>query len=133
MEENWRKCYIGFTGVGTFLNTRKNGDYQIARNGWLSDYNDPISMLDMWISGSGNNDAQWSNPEYDALIAKVKSSTDPVERFELMHKAEDLIFEDSMLCPIYYYVDLYLIDESVEGFWSSPLGYKYFMYATIKK
>ncbi|MGI6050510.1 MAG: peptide ABC transporter substrate-binding protein [Acetivibrionales bacterium] len=137
LQDMWKKIGVNVTLVsqewGTFLNTRKNGDYQIARNGWLSDYNDPISMLDMWISGSGNNDAQWSNPEYDALIAKVKSSTDPVERFELMHKAEDLIFEDSMLCPIYYYVDLYLIDESVEGFWSSPLGYKYFMYATIKK
>jgi oligopeptide transport system substrate-binding protein len=50
-----------------------------------------------------------------------------------MHEAEDLIFADSMLCPIYYYVDLYLIDQSIEGFWSSPLGYKYFMYATVKK
>lgn len=43
---------------GTFLNTRKNGDYTLARNGWLADYNDPINMLDMWVSESGNNDAQ---------------------------------------------------------------------------
>lgn len=117
----------------TFLNTRKNGDYQIARNGWLCDYNDPISMLDMWITGGGNNDAQWSNPEYDALISKIKSTTDNEERYKLMHQAEDMIFEDSMLCPIYYYVDLYLMDQSIEGFWSSPLGFKYFMYATVKK
>lgn len=137
LQDMWKKIGVNISLVsqewGTFLNTRKNGEYQIARNGWLSDYNDPISMLDMWITGGGNNDAQWSNPEYDALIAKIKTSTDPAERFDLMHKAEDLIFEDSMLCPIYYYVDLYLIDQSIEGFWSSPLGYKYFMYATIKK
>lgn len=117
----------------TFLNTRKNGDYYIARNGWLSDYNDPISMLDMWITGSGNNDAQWSNAEYDALIAEVKSTDDQEKRFELMHKAEDIIFEESMLCPIYYYVDLYLLSEKVEGFYSSPLGYKYFMYASVNE
>lgn len=43
---------------GTFLNTRKNGDYVLARNGWLADYNDPINMLDMWVTASGNNDAQ---------------------------------------------------------------------------
>jgi oligopeptide transport system substrate-binding protein len=43
---------------GTFLNTRKDGDYTLARNGWLADYNDPINMLDMWVSESGNNDAQ---------------------------------------------------------------------------
>ncbi len=137
LQDMWGKLGVKISLVsqewGTFLNTRKNGDFQIARNGWLSDYNDPISMLDMWITGGGNNDAQWSNPEYDALIAKIKTSTDPAERFKLMHEAEDLIFEDSMLNPIYYYVDLYLIDQSIEGFWSSPLGYKYFMYATVKK
>ncbi|MBO5269290.1 MAG: hypothetical protein J6B77_00805, partial [Clostridia bacterium] len=43
----------------TFLNTRKDGDYSIARNGWLADYNDPICFLDMWISNSGNNDVQF--------------------------------------------------------------------------
>ena len=43
----------------TFLETRKNGDYSIARNGWLADYNDPICFLDMWTSGSGNNDVQY--------------------------------------------------------------------------
>ena len=42
----------------TFLETRKQGNYTVARNGWLADYNDPINMLDMWVSYSGNNDAQ---------------------------------------------------------------------------
>jgi oligopeptide transport system substrate-binding protein len=116
----------------TFLNTRKNGEYFIARNGWLGDYNDPISFLDMWITGGGNNDAHWSNAEYDAIIAKVKSSSDRKERMELMHKAEDIIFEESMLCPIYYYVDIYLKSEKLQGFYSSPLGYKYFMYSSVK-
>ncbi len=115
----------------TFLNSRKNGDYEIARNGWLADYNDPITFLDMWITGSGNNDAQWSNAKYDDLISQVKASSDPAERMKLMHQAEDLIFDDWMLCPIYYYVDIYLQNPKVEGVWSSPLGYKYFMYAKI--
>ncbi len=115
----------------TFLNTRKNGDYTVARNGWLADYNDPITFLDMWTTGSGNNDAQWSNAAYDQLISDIKSSDDATVRFEKMHEAEDLIFDDWMLCPIYYYVDLYLMSNKLEGVWSSPLGYKYFMYATI--
>ena len=115
----------------TFLNSRKNGDYEIARNGWLADYNDPITFLDMWITGSGNNDAQWSNAKYDDLISQMKASSDPAEGMKLMHQAEDLIFDDWMLCPIYYYVDIYLQNPKVEGVWSSPLGYKYFMYAKI--
>ncbi len=137
LQDMWKKIGVNVTLVSqewnTFLNTRKNGEYFIARNGWLCDYNDPISMLDMWVTGGGNNDAQWSNAKYDELITKIKTSTDPVERFKMMHEAEDIIFEESMLSPIYYYVDLYLLNKKVEGFWSSPLGYKYFMYAKVAK
>lgn len=137
LQDMWKKIGVNVTLVsqewGTFLNTRKNGEYFIARNGWLCDYNDPISMLDMWVTGGGNNDAQWSNAKYDELITKIKTSTDPTERFKMMHEAEDIIFEESMLSPIYYYVDLYLLNKKVEGFWSSPLGYKYFMYAKVAK
>jgi len=115
----------------TFLNSRKNGEYQIARNGWLADYNDPISFLDMWITDGGNNDAQWSNAEYDALISQIKASSDQAERMTLMHQAEDILFAEHVLCPIYYYVDIYLQSTTLEGVWSSPLGYKYFMYATV--
>ena len=51
----------------TFLNTRKNGDYSIARNGWLADYNDPICFLDMWVTASGNNDVQFGKENHAAL------------------------------------------------------------------
>ena len=116
----------------TFLNTRKNGEYDIARNGWLGDYNDPISFLDMWITGGGNNDAQWSNTDFDALISQVKASSDQTERMQLMHEAEDIIFDEWMLSPIYYYVDLYMVSDSVDGVYCSPLGYKFFKYASVK-
>jgi len=133
----WKEIGVNVTLVSqewnTFLNTRKNGEYYIARNGWLADYNDPITFLDMWISGGGNNDAQYSNPKYDELIRKVKSSSDRAERMKLMHEAEDILFQDWVLCPIYFYVDIYLKNTNLEGFYSSPLGYKYFMYSTMKK
>ena len=44
---------------GVFLNERKEGNYDIARNGWVADFNDPINMLEMWTTVSGNNDAQF--------------------------------------------------------------------------
>ena len=116
----------------TFLNTRKQGEYYLARNGWLADYNDPICFLDMWITGGGNNDAQWSSKEYDELIRRIKSSSDREERMKLMHQAEDILFDEWVICPIYFYVDTYLKSEKLNGFYSSPLGYKYFMYATIR-
>ena len=136
----------------TFLNTRKNGEYSVARNGWLGDYNDPISFLDMWITVSGNNDSQFGKDahkdykgysyngkdgltwaeSYDACIAAVKAETDPAKRFELMHDAEDILMSTGAICPIYYYTDIYMCSEKIDGFFSSPLGFKYFMYASVK-
>ncbi len=143
----------------TFLNTRKNGDYSVARNGWLADYNDPISFLDMWTTNSGNNDIQFGKgahealaiydldltafgidykvengtwaETYDVIISEIKACTDKEVRYQLMHAAEDLLMSTGCVTPIYYYVDIYMIDDSVEGFFSNPLGYKYFMYTTI--
>ena len=42
----------------TFLNDRKSGNFDVAREGWLADYDDPINMLEMFTSDSGNNDMQ---------------------------------------------------------------------------
>ena len=142
----------------TFLNTRKDGGYTIARNGWLADYNDPISFLDMWITASGNNDVQFGKDAhadiamynldltdlgydvkvengtwaetYDVLIGLVKTCTDTETRYELMHRAEDLLMSTGCITPLYFYTDIYMLDENVEGFFSNPLGYKYFMYCT---
>lgn len=118
----------------TFINSRQKGDYFIARNGWNGDFTDPISFLDMLITGGGNNDSQWSNPEYDTIIKKITSSFDKKERFDLMHQAEDMIMSDDnfLLAPIYYYVDVYMLSSKVEGVYSTPMANKYFMYAKVK-
>lgn len=144
----------------TFLNTRKEGNYNIARNGWVADYKDPICFLDMWVTVSGNNDVQYGKgahaaikaydldltklgydvkvedgtwaETYDVLISKIKSCTDAEKRYEMMHIAEDMLMSTGCITPLYFYTDLYMIDDSVEGFFSNPLGYKYFMNCTIK-
>ena len=143
----------------TFLNTRKNGQYSVARNGWLADYNDPICFLDMWTTVSGNNDIQFGKgahaglkmydldltalgydikvedgtwaETYDVLIAKIKSETDNTKRYKMMHIAEDILMSTGCVVPLYYYTDIFMIDDSVKGFFANPLGYKYFMYCTI--
>ncbi len=110
-----------------FLETRKNGEYQIARNGWIADYNDPISFLDMWLTGGGNNDAQYSNKDYDAAINEAKSTADPAARMAAMHKAEDIIMgQDWALGPIYFYTQKYMLNTDVKGMYYTPLGYFFF-------
>ncbi len=144
----------------TFLETRKSGAFSIARNGWLADYNDPISFLDMWVTASGNNNCQlgkgdnatvqaysidltdlgyetkvengtWAET-YDVVINDIKTCSDPEVRYALMHRAEDLLMSTGTICPLYFYTDLYMIDPNLKGFFSSPLGYKYFMYCTME-
>ena len=113
----------------------------------------------MWLSTSGNNDIQYGKgahknlkmydldltpygidykvggrtwaETYDVLITEIKACTDAETRYALMHLAEDMIMDTGCITPIYYYTDTYMLDERVEGFYSNPLGYKYFMYTTI--
>ncbi len=114
-----------------FLENRKNGEYQIARNGWIADYNDPISFLDMWLTGGGNNDAQYSVAEYDAAIAEAKATADPAVRMAAMHKAEDIIMgRDWALGPIYFYTQDFLLKDNIDGAFYTPLGYFMFSYTS---
>lgn len=137
LQDMWAKIGVNVT-VDTqewnvFQETRKNGEFEISRGGWLGDYNDPVTFLDMWVTGGGNNDAQWSNSEYDALVKKVKTTADSAERMQYMHDAEDLIFDDWMLCPLFFTVDLYKLSPKVDGFFSSKLGFKFFKYASVSE
>ncbi len=114
-----------------FLETRKTGDYQIARNGWIADYNDPTSFLDMWMTDGGNNDAQYASAEYDALINSAKSTSDVDLRMDYLHQAEDLIIgEDWVLGPIYFYTQQMMLKEDLQGVYYTPLGYYFFDYVT---
>ena len=114
-----------------FLQNRKNGDFQIARNGWIGDYNDPCSFLDMWYTGGGNNDAQYSNPDYDAQIDAAKATSDQAERMKAFHAAEDiLIDQDSVLAPLYFYTQPYMLKDNIKGMYYTPLGYFFFGYTT---
>jgi len=113
-----------------FLQTRKDGNYSIARNGWIADYNDPMSFLDMWLTGGGNNDAQYANADYDAKIQEAKNTTDPAARMQLMHEAENIIMDqDWALNPLYFYTQKYMLSDRVGGMFYTPLGYFFFSYA----
>lgn len=110
-----------------FLVERKAGNFSIARHGWIADYNDPMTFLDMWMTGGGNNDAQYVNPKYDELIKKAKASSDPAERMKLMHEAEDIaVGEDFIVAPIYFYTSSHMMKPNIEGLYYTPLGYHFF-------
>ena len=109
-----------------FLSTRQNGEYQIARHGWIGDYSDPMTFLDMWVTGGGNNDCGFSNSEYDSLIAEAKVETDTKKREELLRQAEDILMDEMPVIPVYFYTTVMAWNDDVEGVLVTALGKVYF-------
>ncbi len=116
----------------SFTAARRAGEYDVARNGWVMDYNDPSNMLDLFCSGNGNNDGKYSNPEFDAAIDASRVA-DVSEHFAQLHKAEDILMEDTGCLPIAYYNDYWLQSSSLKGIWHNPYGYWYLQYGYIEE
>jgi oligopeptide transport system substrate-binding protein len=98
-----------------YLDSKKTGHYQVARFGWIGDYPDPNTFLDMWLTGGGNNDSRWSNPEYDRLIREAGRTADLDRRLEVFQQAEAILLDEMPIIPIYFYTRVYALDPSVKG------------------
>ena len=114
----------------SFTPQRRAGDYDVCRNGWVMDYDDPSNMLELFQTGNGNNDGKYSNPEFDAAIEASKVA-DKATHFEQLHKAEDILMEDMGCIPVAYYNDFWLQNASLQGTWHSPYGYWYLQYGYV--
>ncbi|ADQ40310.1 extracellular solute-binding protein family 5 [Caldicellulosiruptor acetigenus I77R1B] len=115
------------------LQRRQNKDYMVARDGWVADYNDPMTFLDLFTSYSGNNNTNWSDKKYDSLIDLAKKTVDPKKRMQYLMEAEKMLMDQSVVIPIYFYTRGYLLRDYVKNYYMSPLGFNYFMYAKIEK
>lgn len=101
---------------GVYLKARDEGDYQVSRAGWGADYLDAMTFVDMYVTNGGNNDTNWSHPEYDAAIKTANNTTDTALRFESMHKAEKLAMDDMIIMPIYYYTNPYMAKPYIKDY-----------------
>ena len=115
----------------SFTPMRRNGDFDVARNGWVGDYSDPSNMLDLFLSTNGNNDGKFNNADFDAAIELSRTTLDSAERSKALHTAEDVLMEETGCIPVAYYNDFWLQSDKITGSWHSPYGYWYFMYADI--
>ena len=116
----------------SFTAARRAGEYDVARNGWVMDYNDPSNMVELFCTDNGNNDGKYSNPDFDAAIEGSKVA-DAAEHFAQLHKAEDILMEDMGCIPVAYYNDFWLQSSSLKGTWHSPYGYWYLQYGYIEE
>lgn len=116
------KTEIASQEFKVFQQTRKDGKYMIGRHGWSGDYLDPITFLDMWVTDGGNNEAGYSNKEYDALIKEAKTTPDEAKKYEALRKAEDILMEEMPVIPLYNYTKVRAIKEDVKDINVSPTG-----------
>ncbi|MGB7345165.1 MAG: peptide ABC transporter substrate-binding protein [Pirellulaceae bacterium] len=104
---------------GSYLDKRKQKDYEIARAGWIADYPDPNTFLDMWVTDGPQNDTNWSNKEFDRLIREAGMETDSAKRLAMLRDAEQIFVDEMPVIPIYFYTSLNMIKNHVDGFFPS--------------
>lgn len=93
-----------------FQEDRKSHFFTVARGGWIGDYPDPTTFLDLFHSQSNHNDAGYNNPEVDALLEAASKETDPTKRLKLLRDVETIVLRDVPVAPIYYYNWFHLFD-----------------------
>jgi len=102
----------------TYLSNRNQGNFLVARAGWVGDYTDPNTFLDMFLTGGGMNGGKYSNEIYDILINESARMEAGAERLGVLRTAEyTMINEDQAIMPLYYYVTMNMVDTNKWGGW----------------
>ena len=128
VQENWTKN-LGIT-VGldnsewqVYLEKLNQLDYQVGRMGWVGDYNDAYTFLEMYdTAANGNNDTGWENAEYKKLLDQSNTEADPAKRLELLKQAEAIAVSEFPVVPIYYYTNLSVVQDYVKDMKADILG-----------
>ena len=114
-----------------YLDSQKTLNYQVCRAGWIGDYVDPNTFLDMWVKDGGNNETGWTNPEYDRLIEDAGRTTDTAKRFELFQRAEEILMDECPIMPIYFYTRVALMRPELKGWNPTVLDNHPFKYVRL--
>lgn len=109
----------------TYLETKKQGQFDVGRAGWSADYNEASSMLDLMQTTHGNNDGKYSNPVFDKLMTDSRDQVDADARNKLYVQAEEILAKDMPIIPIYQYVQPRMVKAYVGGYPSNPLDNLY--------
>lgn len=117
------KTTLSNTEVKTHYAQLKEGKFEVGRAGWIGDYNDPYTFLELFKTGIAYNYGKYSNPAYDSAMEKAsKMAGDLNARAEVMRKAEQLALDENALIPVYHYVNKRLVNSKVKGWDDNLMG-----------
>jgi len=137
VQEMWKtnlgiECTLENQEWAVFQDTRTAGDYELARGGWITDFLDPMGLLAIFVTGNSYNDPNYSNADYDALMAKA-NSTIGKDHYDALYAAQTILMTDLPMIPVYHYTDSYLSSPQVKNWTRSQLGALDFSKASIER
>ncbi len=137
VQEMWKtnlgiECDLENQEWAVFQDTRKAGDYEVARGGWLTDFLDPMGLLAIFVDGNDYNDPNYNNPKYNEALAKA-SSTVGAEHYKALYEAQEVLMNDMPIVPVYHYTDFFLSSPHLKGWDRSMLGQMDFTTAYIER
>jgi len=114
-----------------YLDNRSSLEFDVCRAGWIGDYMDPSTFLDMFYSKSGTSDTGWTNKKYDQLIEQSRFAEDSFLRMRYLHEAEAILMDEMPIAPIYFYTRPVLVNPKLLNYIASALGYTDFKWAEM--
>lgn len=117
----------------TYLQKQYDADYDIVVAGWIGDYLDPTTFLEMWVAGGGNNNTGWSSKAFEDLLRKAENTADVPTRMSILSEAEKTMMNDTPVLPIYWYTTNYLIRPEVKNWHPLLLNNHPFKFVEIKE
>ena len=120
IQEMWKK-HLGISirieqkEWTSFLESQYQANYEISSGGWIGDYIDPTTFLELWTKTNGNNCTNWSNQKYEELLSKAQQTKNTKKRFSFLNQAEKILSEEVPIAPLYWYATNYLIHSDVKN------------------
>jgi len=108
-------------------------NYDLAAGGWIGDYMDPLTFLDMWMKGAGNNRTGWSSEEFENILKEASAATNAKDRYTLLSKAEKLFLSERPILPLYYYSRNYLLHKDVKNWHPLLLDHHPWKYVKLQR
>lgn len=137
VQEMWKRT-LGVTvqlsnqELKVFYDNLDKHNFQLAIDSWIGDYVDPITFLELFETGNGNNSPGYSNPAYDSRLAAARQSSAPAARAEALHAAEKIIMDEAVVCPLFFSTSPVMIRPNVRDHVRTILGIVYLKHAYLE-
>ncbi|MBM7699582.1 peptide ABC transporter substrate-binding protein [Kurthia huakuii] len=139
IQEGWHKnlgieVAIDNSEWQVYLDKLSAKEYDLGRQGWIADFNDPYTFLEMFTSAdNGNNDTGWEDPEYKKLMGKIVKETDTEKRLAYLQQAEDIAMKQFPVIPVYYYTTTYVKKDYVKNMDPNLMGFIDLKWVSVEK